>query len=251
MKASVFLTLSLLSFGTLRGSAQGTAQQQTRFLRASLLHESLSFDTPNGRLQVPALFEKFTIEGFQRLPELDFPFEGLLLVQLRAGEMTTVIDNERVERTVGEFWMVPPGRKMGVQTEDDKVILATYLIGERYLEAAPDKRLVSRYLRQDQRFSESAGNLFYRESYRIGDPESPVATVLDFNVGPGRITEAYSFTGPAMLQVTSGRASLIIDDRETVTDLGASLGVSDGQTVVIDNRRANSAFKFRALVWHK
>lgn len=54
------------------------------------------------------------------------PESGLLLVELRAGERcTTIIDGKRVEREEGDFWVVPAGTSMGVETGRFAVVLQT------------------------------------------------------------------------------------------------------------------------------
>ena len=60
-------------------------------------------------------------EKLERLPET-----GLLLVELRAGERcTTIIDGKRVERKEGDFWLVPAGTSMAVETGRFSVVLQT------------------------------------------------------------------------------------------------------------------------------
>jgi len=60
-------------------------------------------------------------EKIERLPE-----SGLLLVELRAGQRCiTIIDGKRVERKEGEFWLVPAGTSMGVETGRFSVVLQT------------------------------------------------------------------------------------------------------------------------------
>ncbi len=256
MKALLFVLSFLLCLSAPACSAQKDPPpreplEPTSFWRAIVLQDSVSFGSEGERKQVPVLAEKFTIEGSEELPEFDFPFPGLLLVHLLAGELTTIINDERVERSLGDFWVVPPGTKMGVKTEDDKAIFATYLIGEEYLAVAPGRPLVSETFLHTGRFRELRPNLFSREAYRIGDPNSPIAKVMDFNVGPGRRAEAYSFDGAALLQVTSGEGLLIVDGKETNAQLGASLAASDGQELIVDNSRADKPLKIRAVVWQK
>ncbi len=60
-------------------------------------------------------------EKIERLPE-----SGLLLVELRAGERCTIIiGGKRVERKEGDFWLVPAGTSMGVETGRFSVVLQT------------------------------------------------------------------------------------------------------------------------------
>lgn len=53
------------------------------------------------------------------------PTTGETLVELKAGDLITVIGGQRRERTEGEFWTVPAGTRMLVETEDDAAIIET------------------------------------------------------------------------------------------------------------------------------
>jgi len=52
-----------------------------------------------------------------------FPEKGLLVIQVRAGSLTTVIGGKRQERGTDQFWTVPAGATMGIETGQDSVIL--------------------------------------------------------------------------------------------------------------------------------
>jgi hypothetical protein len=57
-----------------------------------------------------------------------FPESGFLIVQLRAGEVVTVIDGQRQERLEDEFWTVPAGSAMAVETRKESAILQTTVV---------------------------------------------------------------------------------------------------------------------------
>ena len=59
-----------------------------------------------------------------------FPEEGFLIVQLRAGKLTTTIEGKRAERTEDEFWTVPAGSVMSIETGNDSAIIQTVAIRE-------------------------------------------------------------------------------------------------------------------------
>jgi hypothetical protein len=54
-----------------------------------------------------------------------FPQKGFLIAELRGGTLTTVINDKRQERREGEFWTVPAGSSMSVETGDDAAVLQT------------------------------------------------------------------------------------------------------------------------------
>ena len=72
----------------------------------------------------------WSVAGKQRLDTLDLPFRGLLVVELRAGRVTTTIGGKRVERREGEIWSVAAGTTMQVETGDDMATLQTTLIAD-------------------------------------------------------------------------------------------------------------------------
>jgi hypothetical protein len=53
---------------------------------------------------------------------------GFVVYELRAGELTTIIDGRRQERHEGEFWVVRPGENIVLETEGDGVVLQTIKI---------------------------------------------------------------------------------------------------------------------------
>lgn len=59
-----------------------------------------------------------------------FPESGFMIVQLRAGEVATVIDGQRQERLEDEFWTVPAGSAMAVETGKESAILQTTVVND-------------------------------------------------------------------------------------------------------------------------
>ena len=52
-----------------------------------------------------------------------FPEQGLLVIQVRAGSLVTIVDGKREQRGADEFWVVPPGATLAIETQQDSVIL--------------------------------------------------------------------------------------------------------------------------------
>ena len=59
-----------------------------------------------------------------------FPERGLLVIHVRAGSLTTIIDSRRQTRGPDESWTVPAGTAMGIETGDDSVILEVVTLRE-------------------------------------------------------------------------------------------------------------------------
>jgi hypothetical protein len=76
----------------------------------------------SGRMKPVALsMRNWIIPNRQRIER--FPEQGLLVIQIRAGSVTTIIGGKRQERGTDEFWIVPAGTTMGIETGQDSAIL--------------------------------------------------------------------------------------------------------------------------------
>jgi quercetin dioxygenase-like cupin family protein len=81
-----------------------------------------------GTREIHVLIRNWVIPNGQQIPQ--FPHEGFMVAQLRAGTLITVIHDERQERHEGEFWTVPAGSSMVVETGEDAAILQTMIAEE-------------------------------------------------------------------------------------------------------------------------
>ena len=77
---------------------------------------------------VRVAIRNWSLGGGLKLAELPLPVKGLMIVQLRGGRVTTVIQGNSQARREGEFWTVPPGVPMGVETGDDSATLQTIVV---------------------------------------------------------------------------------------------------------------------------
>lgn len=71
----------------------------------------------------------WSMAGGQKIQR--FPEEGLMIVQLRAGTVITEIDGKRQERHEGEFWTVPAGSAMAIETGNDTAVFQTVVVKNR------------------------------------------------------------------------------------------------------------------------
>lgn len=137
MSARVLLVLAVALLGsvTSRTYGQGTPGVQTtqdavatvrarpQFQGATLVRVDARADSVRVDIRL------WSIAGGQRIAVLELPFQGLTVVELRGGRVTTIIDGRRVERRVGEIWSVPSGSTMQLETGDDMATLQTTVIG--------------------------------------------------------------------------------------------------------------------------
>jgi hypothetical protein len=80
--------------------------------------------------EISVSIHNWIIRGGQKIAALELPAKGTLLVQLRGGSLLTVIAGRRQQRKEGEFWTVPAGAAMGIETGDDSAIIQTTIISE-------------------------------------------------------------------------------------------------------------------------
>lgn len=71
--------------------------------------------------QVTLGIRNWIIPNRQRIAT--FPEQGLLVIQVRAGSLVTIIEGRRQKWGVDQFWTVPPGTTMEIETQQDSVIL--------------------------------------------------------------------------------------------------------------------------------
>ncbi len=92
--------------------------------RAALRNERLK---AAGQGEIQMTLRNWDIPNRQRIER--FPEQGFLVVQVRAGEdLVTVIDGQRQQRKVDEFFTVPNGSTMSIETGNDTAIIQTLAI---------------------------------------------------------------------------------------------------------------------------
>jgi hypothetical protein len=80
-----------------------------------------------GQGQIQMTLRNWSIPNRQRIDR--FPEQGFLIVQVRSGEdMYTVIDGQRQKRAIDEFFTVPSGSTLSIETGNDTVVLQTMAI---------------------------------------------------------------------------------------------------------------------------
>lgn len=105
-------------------------QKFERFDGTTMMREMASDGSITAESGIHVDIHNWMIGGGVRLEDLIPERQGLMIVQLRNGEVTTIVNGERVERREGEFWTIPDGVQMGIETEDDSAILQTVVVGE-------------------------------------------------------------------------------------------------------------------------
>jgi quercetin dioxygenase-like cupin family protein len=94
---------------------------------ATRFQGSLALGSPEKRGDSPEVsIRVWTIYDHQRIER--FSEQGFIIAHLRAGELTTVINGTRQERREDEFWTVPEGATMSIETDRDTATLQTWAI---------------------------------------------------------------------------------------------------------------------------
>jgi quercetin dioxygenase-like cupin family protein len=113
-------------------SLQSPSAQEARIAAATATERfvgTLVLRRPQAR-NVRVAVHNWIIRGRQRLAALELPLKGTMVVQLRGGSLTTIIGAASQKRHEGEYWIVPPGATMGIQTDDDSAVIQTLVIAE-------------------------------------------------------------------------------------------------------------------------
>lgn len=198
------------------------------------------------RITVRVVIQNWGINGGQKIDELKIPIRGFLLVQLRGGELATIINQERRERREDEFWTVPTGVPLGLETEDDAASIQTIVIGRD--QAAPARSSQSH---QDfpRQYRQYARGLLARTVFTAEESESPyVVEIWDFLVGPGVKSDTVSLPGAAVFEVRSGSGSIAIDKEPRQIRIGSTLALDEGRTFDFANSMKDQAIAIRAII---
>ncbi len=133
MKRTTLILSGLFAVGLLV-LAPALAQQENQLVRSSAVFDGrtrVRDVRAQGELrETDVRIQNVAIVGGQKLDALALRSNGITIVQLRAGKLTTVIGGKRQQRHEGEFWTVPPGVKMSVETEDDTATIQTIEISK-------------------------------------------------------------------------------------------------------------------------
>lgn len=108
-----------------QGSDTGAVLSRVRF------DGSVLVGTPGRQDSVHVEIRVWTFAGGQRNYPLDLPFRGSVVAELRAGRLTTIIGAERIARSEGDVWSIPPDSTMLLEIGDDMATLETTVIEER------------------------------------------------------------------------------------------------------------------------
>ena len=91
---------------------------------------TITLRTKDGQVRkLHVVIRNWIIPNRQRIQR--FPEEGFIVVQLRGGELRTVIDGQRQERSEDEFWTVPAGASMSIETGNESAIIQTMVVREQ------------------------------------------------------------------------------------------------------------------------
>jgi gentisate 1,2-dioxygenase len=89
-----------------------------RALRAAGKEQRISIDT-------------WLIPNRQAVHSLAVPLRGDTVFELRGGSLVTVINGKRQKRQAGDFWTVPAGASISLETDNDSAALQTTAVGPR------------------------------------------------------------------------------------------------------------------------
>lgn len=71
------------------------------------------------------------VRGGVELEQLPMDIDGAMIVHLRNGELETTVEGEQRQRREDDFWSVPSGVSMALETDEDAAVFDTIVIRER------------------------------------------------------------------------------------------------------------------------
>jgi hypothetical protein len=89
---------------------------------------------PEGALAPRVDIRLWSIPEQQQLRSLEIagldmtPGKSLVIYNLRAGELTTVINGKRIARKVGDFWTLRAGESQTLETGNDTAVVETIVV---------------------------------------------------------------------------------------------------------------------------
>ena len=77
---------------------------------------------------VPVSLRELALSPGAKIGDLRLGGQGVLVVELRIGSLTTDIDGDEQERRPGEIFIVPPDQKIGAATTGDRSAVVSTLL---------------------------------------------------------------------------------------------------------------------------
>jgi hypothetical protein len=81
-----------------------------------------------GDKDVQVAIDTWLLPNATKVDALSLPLKGSVVVELRGGSIVTIIEGHRQSRTAGDFWALPAGSTMGLETGDDSAALQTTVV---------------------------------------------------------------------------------------------------------------------------
>jgi hypothetical protein len=185
----------------------------------------------------------------QNRKALATPFPGLMIVQLKAGDLRTVINGVARERREGEFWVVPAHETMQVLTGDDVASVQVIVINE---DPAASAKLKAAARATDtalaKTYTSYMPGVIRRKVFTAVAPSSFHVEIWDMMAALGKKLEKISFPGAAVFEVMTGSASFTVEGKRYEMRMGSTLFLNEGSTLEIDTQKSQDPFHFRATV---
>jgi len=102
-------------------------------------------------------------------------------------------------------------------------------------DAAPNDKNFSPYEPRNA-YAEVTKGLLSRTVFEAAGPPGTRIEIRDLLVGPGQNTESVSLPGAAALDVRSGSGTIVRGGQSQEFRTGATLGISEGESFVIQNK---------------
>jgi quercetin dioxygenase-like cupin family protein len=118
-------TLFLAGLASLFASGLLHSQEPLETLQSIVRFQGpVSFHAPNGTArQLSVTIRNWSIASGRPIERFQEP--GLIMVQVLAGQVTTMIDGKSEDRKTGDIWAVPTGSAMAISVKRETAVLQT------------------------------------------------------------------------------------------------------------------------------
>ena len=193
----------------------------------------------------------YHFSNHQHLDAIERPFPGLMIVQLRGGPVTTVVDGKRQLRHEGEFWTVSASQQMGIITDNDAGVVQVFFVSED--SSASMKFAPKKYPRDSlapNQYTKLSDGVFERTSYVSGGNSAYTVEVRDMIVGPGVVSNRLFFEDPAVIEIRSGTGRMVQSGKSIDLKAGSTAMASPGESIWVDTRSSRQRITFRISIIH-
>jgi hypothetical protein len=123
----IVLAIAIAAVTTLPVQTQELSTTELRRAPVTKFDGTVTIKTKDGGTRpLQVTIQDWIVDGGLAIKR--FPVKGFAVVRLAAGSATTTIKGKSAKRQEEEFWTLPPGAVMSVETGNDTAVLETVTV---------------------------------------------------------------------------------------------------------------------------